>query len=326
LLAASLPVWLHAGCHVVMPLNTRGPDAEPDISRSNLFVDGGRSEGGTDQAEVDSQAGEDGPAGDGPPCDDIPDYRDPYPDVCKPLLHEETFATDPSGRWTFVNASSWSWSAGKLTQTSTAESTEWAIANITPPLATESYLVEVKVTLGDRNSAAPDWGVGIAGRLTQPAAGTLHYIMVDLWQNPTLAPGAPYNPIYPTMRVLLKNSVTDQDSDPEIKEGGIGGWPYPHRQTPGVDGMKGETYYIQLWHTPDLKSVFPKADNCMNPTPLCPAVLGFLANETQWLIDGWFDQTQQLPVDQYLTTQPGTVGLRTVNRSATFHYIRVYKL
>jgi hypothetical protein len=288
-----------------MPLGTRGqPDDGPDLSVfSDLLVDTSRI--------------------DGPPCNDIPDYRDPYPDECKPLLYEETFATDPgkNGRWEFVNPASWTWSQGKLTQMSTAQNTEWAVAKINPPLTTASYLVEAEVTLGPK-SAAEDWSVGIAARVTRPSSGDLHYILGELWQDPTKS----YNPsIHPTMRLLLKNSVTDNDSDPEVRKQGMDGWPDPNTDK-GVEGKVSETYYLQLWHTPNLKKPFPNASDCHNPTPACPAVLSFLAGKTKWLIDGWFDQTKMLPIDQYLTKQVGTVGLRTLNRSATYHYVRVYGL
>lgn len=325
-----------AGCHLVFPFGQQTSAATDGAADARDLLMSGESSPDampddlvtctTDQATPLLVAEcQDNTCATGGDCDALPEYRDHF-DGCNRLLYEETFDADPrGGRWLIPSGEGedWSWSCGALAQTSTEDLFRWASAT-DAVLTSADYLVEARIVLGPTGDLTknPRWGVGIAGRVGWDAATGHHtYALCELWVNPDPTSG---NPVYsPDVHMMLKNPATDTHPNPDFRSEGIGAWPLPHVATPGLEGKAGDVIYLQLWYTTNLKKIAPATPCSTND---CPALVCIACDESKCLRGGSYafytDQTHL----QYLPQEPGTVGLRTLNRAASYDYVRVFEL
>jgi hypothetical protein len=259
-----------------------------------------------------------------PDCDGLPGAdrlkpRDPYPQQCNKLLWEDHFDQPVASRWkSWGNTADarWRWSCGWYHQDWTGgdypESMHmaWTRANLpTKTLENADYLVEARVTLGAIGNPQT-WGVGIVARYTPeyPFANIVCEARVDSVPG---SPGLRSEPIVADPDVRVETRI-DAANDKWTA-----GWPRPPR-VKTFDGGEGRTYYLQLWYT----SNFIDDPTC---TTNCKAIVCRVCDDTvcyrTGLLGLWINNVEYL-----LPTAPGSVGLRTYGRAASFDYIRVFQL
>ncbi len=243
-------------------------------------------------------------------CDGMLNAVDPYAG-CNELLFEEGFSHDviADGSWSAVPSGSWSWSCGALSQTSTANTYATAFRKTAPALPA-GFLVEARVVLGKQGGGS-HWRVGVIGRVGTPLA----FIGCSIWEDPNAGAGNPVPD--PDVVITLKNDKTGTF--------GIDAWPYPHQKVPALAATEGTAYTLQLWYTPDISKLWAVTPTC-GTAPSCPAVICRVCTESSCIQRGFYALYMDLAHLQYLPAGPGSVGLRTFNRAASFDRIRVYEL
>ena len=308
-------------CHVILPLgrNAQGEDGPaPEVS----VLDAGErpltGEAGftdidacnEDQALLPSVAGCDPGCTVGEDCDGLPDYRDYYKSYCSRLVYEETFGADPGADWDFEPSSGadWVWRCGRLDQRGVDSSEKWALAREsekTLPGNGLDYLVEARFQLGAPGDATdPHWGVGIGAWVTVNSTDK-DFIVCELWVDPD----------------ATRRPAVDPDVRVDVRKGGKSTYgALQNAPTQGVEGKDGETYILQMWITQEV--------NQFNPSPPCettpcPGVMCVLYDDKNPLRGGYFNLVWGA---QYKPTTTGVVGFRTVNRAASFDYLRVFAL
>jgi hypothetical protein len=339
---------LLGGCHILFPYSPGANDGSReqrvgDAWREGLWregllpdrrlVDLPRSEAGCPIERLDAKlagcAGGCGDAGN-PDCDGLPTGRDYY-GVCNQLVFEDHFDTAPvSTSWFNPPAApgSWSWSCGWYHQSWAGGTYEdplkmaWARSvSAEVPLAKNGadYLVEARVRLGSIGNQDL-WGVGIVARYnyTVPFANIVCELRVDKingGKEPLL-----YTPAVtlPDVRIETRASATEWGA----------GWPET-RNSP-AKGDEGRIYYLQLWYTKHAVSDPKYSYQCI-PSNTCYAVACRVCEESQCVREGiyafWINQVDPADPDMsLLPTAPGSVGLRTYGRAASFDYIRVFQL
>lgn len=256
---------------------------------------------------------------DGIPNYDIPTYnvgRDPEPDDCNDLLYEETFSTDPlTGRWKPLTGT-WSWSCGWLHQDKQTSSdlfnfarSENAGAKLGVTDNDAHYLVEARFKLGP--ILIPDvWEVGLVARISDPLdgdgyPGELISCVMRIDKRPIDGDDcADCNPkrkiIYPDLKIESRNSLD-----------WIGAWP---RENPAglYDPSAGRVYQLQMWFRP------------ANGERIICRLYDDSGTHMRLAVYEMFGQYARHT--KYMPRKPGTVGLRTWGRAASFDYIRVYRL
>lgn len=252
-------------------------------------------------------------------CDALPGYRDLYGD-CNELRYKQAFDADvlQNKDWTgYSQTSAWGWRCGGLLQKNTssgADDVNSAVAR-DAALLPASTLVEARVTLGAA-AKRRHWRVGVMGRVATDSG--FHFIGCSIWQNPD-APA--YNPVPdPDLVITVRNAETEKLAEKERDA-----WPLPHKKVPGLEALPGSSYVLQLWYTPDLSALSSEIDPCTTK-PDCPAVVCRVCSNTSCFHTAYYAIYSSPGEANYLPAGPGTVGVRTLNRAATFDYVRVYEL
>lgn len=324
-LAACAVAW--AGCDLILPYGKTRVDAAPtledgprdgvqDVDVSSDPRDGGPDGCHENQALPASKAQCTGACTGTGDCDGLPLARDPYPAQCNRLLFEETFGAVPGG-WdlhsTGAGLGGWNWSCGWLEQRLVTGS---HTARAPGALKHGDYLVEARVTLGKQAGASgdTDWRVGIRGRWSGTTPGA--YLECGVWvyhKQQTRKPD-----LYLLSRASGKPAIE--------------AWPWVYVKT--FDSSPGQTYYLQLWFTPDITRLekplglvrSPGCDVSTQGTN-CPAVMCRLCNETTCVRTAWYGVYKDPGTFMsYVATGPGTVGLVARSRAARFDYVRAFEL
>jgi hypothetical protein len=345
----AMAVALLGGCHWVFPYGAAGRDTRADARHdgasdrpgSDRAGDGQHSDSAVDGAAcveplLSKQLAECAPCGDvnNTDCDGLPGakqstqltQRDYYDGQCNKLLWEDHFDRPPSGRWTSFGDTVdalWRWSCGWYSQDWPGGGypdpmhMAWARATMpTPsPLTSADYLVEARVKLGKIGNPQA-WGVGIVARYT-PQAPFANIVCEARVDNDPASPGLEGNPAVPFPDVRIETRVA---------AGGqwTAGWPLPPR-IKTFDGAEGQVYNLQLWYT----SNFPYDVSSPQCSPGCKAIVCRVCDDSQCYRTGilalWIGNPS-FPATPLLPTAPGSVGLRTYGRAASFDYVRVFQL
>ena len=243
--------------------------------------------------------------------DGLPDVRDPEPDDCNALLYEETFADLPAGRWSTVNGQ-WRSRCGWLDQTDAHEPTlgeadrfAWARAGNTQ-LADGFYMVETRVQLGAIGNAER-WSVSVVARYGAGSSGPHAYpdafIACSLRVN-----HAEY---------VVEGPIVNADVRAEVRSaaGEDSGWPWDN--PPAFDDSDGRVFVLQLWY--QSRAPDPQQDVRQVRCRAYDLASG-VGREAVYAV------YSRPGTGVFVPTAPGSVGVRTHSRAASFDYVRVYRL
>jgi hypothetical protein len=279
-------------CHAILPLDQHADGCNEDQALPPLVA----------ACDPACTVGED--------CDGLPDYRDFHKNYCSNLIYEQTFGTNPDPGWELDPSSGtdWVWQCGRLQQLGVDNTDKWALARESEAALQANgldYLVEARLQLGaPGDTRDPRWGVGIGARAAVSYTDR-DYAVCELWVDPN----------------ALRRPAVDPDVRVDAQNGGKSSYgALENAPTPGVEGKSGETYILQMWVTRDVKQFNPNTQCSHTP---CPGVMCILYNDQRPLRGGYFNLTWG---SQYVPTTTGVVGFRTVNRAASFDYLRVFAL